>query len=335
MARQIGSTFTGTTNGLSFYYNRIHGHLVRRTGGVTSKQYHKDQRFAASRDASQEFCNVSRAGKLIRAAFEEFVLQVKDGTMVNRLTKELTALKQLDRTHFRGERRPEVMMTDDSANPDFRIFQFNADAKLYELTERFPIVEQQKDGQTIVGVRLRRTAFPRGATHAGLTLARAVLDFEKECYDTRSSRMAIVSSGETDGVSLNLTPAPAVAGTEIICLQVVFFREENGDFIQVDGKVHAMGVIAVRKTGTSTREAPSFFRQNQVRQPAPATGSFFTNAQQATELFGHSKKRLARRRRPRDYKIVLRSNDAFICTDANGTYFSLEKRPIRRRLSPG
>ena len=85
MAKQIGSGFIGTVDGLSFYYNRVDGYLVRQTGGVTSKQYRKDKRYQAARDNSNEFCVVSSTGKLIREALGAFVQQVKDGTMVNRL----------------------------------------------------------------------------------------------------------------------------------------------------------------------------------------------------------------------------------------------------------
>jgi hypothetical protein len=257
MARQIGSTFRGTTwDGLTFYHNRLHGYLVRRTGGATSRQYRQEARYAAARDASAEFSIVSGAGKLIREALGEFIPAVKDGTMVNRMNRELVALKQLDRTHDRGQRRPEVMLTDPQANVYFRIFQFNDNAKLYELTERYPVVVKEgkrvvKDGQQPVctyrvdGVHIKAEAFPEDATHAGLTLVRTVIDFERKRFDTRSSRMAVIGPGEATDLSADICEAAAFGGVELVCLQVVFFREQDGGFVQVKGKVHAMGVVGI------------------------------------------------------------------------------------------
>jgi hypothetical protein len=245
MARQIGSAvLTGTFDGITFYHNCLHGNLVRRTGGVTSKKYHSDQRYAAARDNSKEFCAVSATGKLIRNALGAFVHQVKDGTMVNRMNQELVRLKQRDRMHLRGERRPDVMMTDGNANVFFRIFQFNDDAKLYDLTESYPVVERKRNRLIAKDVKLKASAFPEGATHAGLTLVRTVIDFDASRYETVSSNMAVVSRETHECVSLSTDPAPtSFAGTEIVCLQVIFYREYNGDLVQLKERVHAMGIL--------------------------------------------------------------------------------------------
>ena len=245
MARQVGLVFTGRVDEFSFYYDRLHGYLVRRTGGVTSKQYRTQERYAAARDASSEFALVSRTGKLIRDALKPFVQPVKDGTMVNRLNKELVALKQKDTVHCRGARRPETMLADDDANKNFRIFQFNEHVKTYGLTKHYPTIIRKKQSLMMSISGLLPSAFPQGATHAGLTMVRTVIDFEKGCFETCSSRMALVSADYQGELLLEIQDLPAFAGTELVCLQVVFFGERNGDLVQLSGAVHSMGIVAV------------------------------------------------------------------------------------------
>lgn len=252
MAKQMGCTITGRIEDYSFYYDSSHGYLVRRTGGVSSEEYKTDERYTAAGNASAEFAAVSRAGKLIRDAFDPFIQQVKDGTMVNRLNRELVALKQADTKHCRGERRAETMMTDSDANKWMRIFQFNEGVKVFELFEGFPIVNTSGASLNLAPARPLDSAFPEVATHAGLMLVRSVIDFEKGCFETRASRMVLVSKAgpflHRQELSLSIDELPLMPGTEIVCLQVLFFEERDGDFVQLKGRIHGMGIVAITKT---------------------------------------------------------------------------------------
>lgn len=281
MAKQIGHQIKGRIDDYSFYHDRVHGYLVRRTGGITSKEYKTDQRYAAARDASSEFANVSKTGKLIREALSPFIQQVKDGTMVNRMNKELVALKQLDNKNPRGKRRPEIMLADMDANQWFRIFQFNEGVKTYELIGTSQRLSPAIGGNFCVPT-VDPSKFPEGATHAGLTEVRTVIDFGKGCFETKASQMGLVSKAEVsyrqekqkvfshrcadeDGayqspvffqkeLSLHIEASEnlsSVSGTEIVCLQVLFFREENGSLIQLEGRVHSMGIIGIRELRVS------------------------------------------------------------------------------------
>ncbi len=271
MAKQIGLQIKGRIDDYSFYADRVHGYLVRRTGGVTSKQYKTDDRYAAARDASSEFTAVSKAGKLIRDAFGEFADEVKDGTMVNRLNKELVALKQADNKHARGERKPQTMMGDRETNKWLRIFQFNEGMRVYELFEHFSGICEYDTSLKLARAKLLESGFPKGATHVGLTLVRSVIDFEKKSYQTNSSEMTLVSkSGAGSGSrsvgtsypaqrdigseAINRVPTKRLEGIEITCLQVVFYEEVNGDLVRLKGKVHGMGVVSV--TAFQTRAEP-------------------------------------------------------------------------------
>lgn len=252
MAKQIGIKITGRIDEYSFYHNCRHGYLVRRTSGVTSEQYHSDDRYAAARAASQEFASVSKAGKLIRTALAEFIAPLKDGTMVNRLNKELIALKQLDNKHDRGKRKPETRIADSDANKWLRIFQFNDNAKLYDL---------YKCGMLPRAQNAVLQVFPENATHAGLTGIKTSINFENGTFKTSASPMTIVSNSNKDEIEYaefcsrsiqDPGSAQMSGGIEITCLQVLFFREENGKLVQLKEKVHSMGIIGVRKIETDS-----------------------------------------------------------------------------------
>jgi hypothetical protein len=243
MARQIGKLqIKGRIDEYSFYQDRLHGYLVRRTGGVTAKQYQTNPRFAAARDASSEFALVSGTGKLIREAFGSFLQLVKDGAMVNRLNKELVALKQLDNNHPRGERSPETRMADADANKWLRIFQFNEGVKTHEIMSGF---SYRREPKPHASMKLLESVFPEGATHAGLMLIQTVIDFEKKSYQTNSSEMALIPIGNNEESSLIIDKTLSQEGIEITCLQVIFFQEKNGGFIPLKGKVHSMGIIEI------------------------------------------------------------------------------------------
>ncbi len=250
MAKQIECRITGRMEEYSFYHDRLHGYLVRHTGGVTAKQYHTDPRYADARDASSEFAIVSSTGKLIRDALSPLIKQVKDGTMVNRMNKELVALKQQDDIHPRGKRRPEVAMTNPDVNQWFRIFQFNENVKTYELLENSPVIGT---GIRVDALKLRSSAFPENATHAGLTLVRTGIDFEKREFNTSCSLMMITSRENQEEISLIIEDLTAMNGIEIICLRVVFFCEGNGRLIPLKGKVHSMGIIGVNECKVATK----------------------------------------------------------------------------------
>lgn len=243
MAKQVGfNRITGSVHGLSYYYDSRNGYLVRQTGGVSSRHYHQDNRYQAARDASSEFSKVSKAGKLIREALGEFIDPVKDGTMVNRLNKVLVDLKQRDTVHAPGKRRPEVMMCDTEANQWLRIFQFNDAAKLYEIMSDYPSVDPGGKRLSMTGCAI---SFPGGATHATITAVRTLIDFERGCFETAASHMQLISSETSPYKALEIPAVSMQTGIELICLQVLFFREENGDLVQLTERVHAMGVVKV------------------------------------------------------------------------------------------
>jgi hypothetical protein len=95
------------------------------------------------------------------------------------------------------------------------------------------------------------STFPEGATHAGLTEVRSVINFEKGCFETEASQMVVVSrlgSGYLMDAKHRVPTRHRVAtGIEIVCLQVVFYEEVGGVLVQLKGKVHGMGVVEINK----------------------------------------------------------------------------------------
>lgn len=79
-----------------------------------------------------------------------------------------------------------------------------------------------------------------------------MIDFEKGRFETSSSRMGLVSKevastplSHRQELSLFINQLPLIHGTEIVCLQVVFFEEKEEDFMQLKEKVHGMGIVGI------------------------------------------------------------------------------------------
>jgi hypothetical protein len=104
------------------------------------------------------------------------------------------------------------------------------------------------------------STFPEGATHAGLTEVRSVIDFGRGCFETEASQMVVVSrsgSGYLMDAKHRVPTRHRVAtGIEIVCLQVVFYEEVDGVLVQLKGKVHGMGIVGIANYISGAMELP-------------------------------------------------------------------------------
>lgn len=289
MAKQLGTQIKARMDEYSFYHDRVHGYLVRKTGGVTSKAYHTDNRYSAARDASSEFAHVSKAGKLIRKALSDFIDPLKDCTMVNRLNKELIAIKQLDNQNPRGRRKPETMIADPTANKWLRIFQFNEKVNLFDLLESCFYTDAINSVTTVGDITIRPEVFPEGATYAGLTIVKTVIDFEKACFETVSSEMVLIARDKVPcqqrEIHFETNHSPLTKGIEIQCLQVIFYEEIAGRLVPLKSKVHAMGIVAITKAvAAETGPFKPLIQKNKERQTLRNT-RLTKNHQKRRQLF--------------------------------------------------
>lgn len=97
MPKQKGKMlFTGSMQNLSFYHNKLHGHVVRTKGGPTSRQIKTGKNFDVTRRNMSEFGRASAYGKKIRLGFHQLVMHCKDGTMNTSLVTSIREILNMD-----------------------------------------------------------------------------------------------------------------------------------------------------------------------------------------------------------------------------------------------
>ena len=104
MARQKGIIkLKGTVGGITFYKTQD-GHLAREKGGVDASRIKNDPAFQRTRENGSEFGRAGTAGKVLRLALRELLLNSADNRMVSRLTQKMTQVIKADATSVRGLR---------------------------------------------------------------------------------------------------------------------------------------------------------------------------------------------------------------------------------------
>ena len=98
MARQKGIIkLKGTIGDITFYKTQD-GHLAREKGGVEASRIKNDPAFQRTRENGSEFGRAGTAGKVLRIAIRELLLNSADGRMVSRLTQQMVKVIQADLT---------------------------------------------------------------------------------------------------------------------------------------------------------------------------------------------------------------------------------------------
>ena len=125
MARQNGILkVTGKLDDLSFYKSK-EGYLVRTKGGVPKERIQNDPAFVRTRENGAEFGQSAYAGKLLRVAVRNMLLNAGDSRVTSRLTQVMSKVKNYDVTSARGDRKVSIGLTDDAAKALLKGFNFN------------------------------------------------------------------------------------------------------------------------------------------------------------------------------------------------------------------
>lgn len=104
MAKQNGIIkLKGTIGDITFYKTKD-GHLAREKGGVDANRIANDPAFQRTRENGSEFGRAGKAGKMLRVALRQVLINSADGRMVSRLTQAMTKVIQADATNPRGLR---------------------------------------------------------------------------------------------------------------------------------------------------------------------------------------------------------------------------------------
>lgn len=240
MAKQNGIIkLKGTIGDITFYKTKD-GHLAREKGGVDANRIANDPAFQRTRENGSEFGRAGKAGKMLRVALRQVLINSADGRMVSRLTQAMTKVIQADATNRRGLRN----VIDGEAEL-LTGFEFNIGGKLG--TTLFAPFETTIDrvsgdiGLTLAPfVPTTMIAAPAGTTHFKIISAGAAIDFEAEKFEVTTSETAVLPWDSTLTAPINQDNSVSANSTNplFLALGVEFYQEVNGQMYPLKNGAH-------------------------------------------------------------------------------------------------
>lgn len=230
MARQNGIIkLKGTIGDITFYKTKD-GHLAREKGGIDASRIKNDPAFQRTRENGSEFGRAGTAGKTLRTALRNLILNSSDSRMVSRLTQSMVKVIQADTVSERGLRN----VIDGEAEL-LTGFEFNIKGKL-GTTLFAPYVSNidRTSGEITVSldsfIPANMIAAPSGTTHFKITSAGAEVDFEGQTFVSSNSETTILpwDFSATTVISQTNNVTPTSTKPLFLALGIEFFQEVNG-----------------------------------------------------------------------------------------------------------
>ncbi len=249
MARQKGLLkVVGKLDDLSFYKSED-GYLVRTKGGVSGSRIANDPAFQRTKENNAEFGMAGKAGKLLRLAFRNLMMEASDRLVTSRMSKLMNDVKKLDAVSGRGQRHVHAGFGLPEGKAVLKGFNFNTRSDLSGILFKPYALNTSSGTIDIKGlVPATDISVAPGATHVSFTGGWAKVDFESGTFVTSLSNAfnLPISSSATD-VGLSHTTAPTLAtGIDVFVLLVEFFQEVNGvQYSLKNGGYNSLAVIEV------------------------------------------------------------------------------------------
>ena len=248
MARQKGIIkLKGTIGDITFYKTKD-GHLAREKGGIDASRIANDPAFQRTRENGSEFGRAGKAGKILRTALRQVLINSSDGRMVSRLTQAMTKVIQADATNPRGLRN----VIDGEAEL-LAGFEFNIGGKL-GTTLFAPFVGTIDRVSGLIGLSLApfvpitMIAAPSGTTHFKIISAGAAIDFEAETFEVTTSETAILPWDATLTSPIDQDNSVSANSTKplFLALGVEFYQEVNGQMYPLkNGAYNPLSLVQV------------------------------------------------------------------------------------------
>jgi len=218
----------GTLDGMTFYKGKD-GYLVRTKGGVSKARIQNDPAFIRTRENGTEFGQSATSGKLLRQALTPLLVDVKDGTLIARLMKTMTGVKNADTTSVRGSRNVAMGLNTAEGKTWLKEFDFNSQAKLKSIV----LADYQLNtttGEIAMSnfIPLQHMNVPGGATHVNFSSGILHLDMasgEKELQSSAVVNLPI--NGTPVDISMIPPSVPSGSGQVFYLFKVSFFQEIN------------------------------------------------------------------------------------------------------------
>jgi len=248
MARQTGIIKLKGTIGDITFYKTSDGHLAREKGGIDASRIASDPAFQRTRENGAEFGRAGKAGKTLRTALRELLINSRDRRMVSRLTKTMVTVIQADLVNERGLRN----VIDGEAEL-LAGFDFNIRGKLgTTLFAPFVGAIDRLSGEITMDIPsfIPSTMInaPSGTTHFKIISGGAEIDFENETSVVAKSASAILPWDATPTAVLSQTNAVTAASTKplFLALGIEFFQEVNGSMYPLkNGAFNPLSLVQV------------------------------------------------------------------------------------------
>jgi hypothetical protein len=237
----------GTIGDITFYKTKD-GHLAREKGGIDASRIANDPAFQRTRENGSEFGRAGKAGKILRTALRQVLINSADGRMVSRLTQAMTKVIQADATNPRGLRN----VIDGEAEL-LTGFEFNIGGKL-GTTLFAPFVGTIDRVSGLIGLSLApfvpitMIAAPSGTTHFKIISAGAAIDFEAETFEVTTSETAILPWDATLTAPIDQDNSVSANSTKplFLALGVEFYQEVNGQMYPLkNGAYNPLSLVQV------------------------------------------------------------------------------------------
>lgn len=248
MARQKGIIkLKGKIGDISFYKSKD-GYLAREKGGVDASRIATDPAFARTRENGAEFGTSASAGKLLRDTVRALGKNASDNRVTARMTKLMTAIKNLDEANERGERNVAEGLLLPEGKALLKGFNFNKNAVLGSVLY-VPYTLDTVTGEVKIDSinTQEQINYPQGATHVIFKSAFAVVDFTNGVSAMEVSDPVRLELDATNQ-SLRVSPdnIPQIEGAKFILLCIEFVQEVNGsDYSLKNGAYNVLAILEV------------------------------------------------------------------------------------------
>jgi hypothetical protein len=248
MARQRGLIRLVGNIGDINYYRSKDGYFAREGSRLDADRIATDPRFKLTRQNNAEFATTATAAKVLRNAIGSLLMDAKDGSVYQRMFREMMKVVKADATSTRGQRN----VVDGEAEL-LQGFEFNINAILS--TMLFAPWSAGIDRATgLLSVNIPSfipdevLIAPVTATHFKLVSLGTEVNFESGEYVTEAAESAILPWNLTATGNINLemhvtanSPHPL-----FLLFGLQFFQEVNGNLSKLkDGTFNSLAIIKV------------------------------------------------------------------------------------------
>lgn len=248
MARQSSIIkIEGTIDDLTFYKTKD-GYKIRKKTGVSASRIENDPEFRRTRENGKEFGHIARTGKLFRRAIIDLLAEVKDDTLVPRLVRRLSKIKNLDSTSPRGERQVAIGLATEEGKTLLRGFDFNKEAPMDAVVKREINLDPDTGTITLEDlVPQKHIAYPQGATHVSFRSGALNINMAtEEATMEVSPEVDTAINEETGTITLVPNTIPTGDGNQMYFLLVEFYQEMNGEMYPLNnGAFNALSIVEV------------------------------------------------------------------------------------------